>query len=68
MIERIPVSVSLTPELHLFARALVEGGGYGSTSEVVRAGLRLLQQQEAGARPTEPRGQVQPSSSHLADR
>ena len=47
MIERRVVTVSLTPELHAFVRALVSSGRYGSVSEVTRAGLRLLQREEA---------------------
>ena len=39
-------NVSLTPELERFARESVEGGRYNSVSEVVRAGLRLLQEAE----------------------
>ena len=41
------MNVSLTPELERFARALVESGRYSSASEVVRTGLRLLEEQEA---------------------
>ena len=36
----------LTPELEQFARACVTGGRYNNVSEVVRAGLRLLQEAE----------------------
>ena len=36
------MNVSLTPELERFARGLVEGGDYGSASEVMREALRLL--------------------------
>jgi antitoxin ParD1/3/4 len=38
--------VHLTPELERFAESCVEGGRYGSIGEVVRAGLRLLQEAE----------------------
>jgi len=38
-------NVHLTPELESFARECVEAGRYRSVSEVVRAGLRLLQDQ-----------------------
>lgn len=39
-------NVSLTPELERFARECVAEGRYSNVSEVVRAGLRLLQDQE----------------------
>lgn len=47
MIERKALSISLTPELHAFVAGLVKAGGYSNSSEVVRAGLRLLQHEEA---------------------
>lgn len=51
MAVRKPLSVSLTPELHTFITELVKGGSYTSSSEVIRAGLRLLQHDEARRRP-----------------
>lgn len=39
-------NVHLTPELERFARDCVEGGRYNNVSEVVRSGLRLLQDAE----------------------
>ncbi|CAA7626274.1 Antitoxin ParD1 [Candidatus Terasakiella magnetica] len=39
-------NVSLTPELERFARTCVEVGRYNNVSEVVRSGLRLLQEAE----------------------
>ena len=39
-------NVSLTPELERFARECVAEGRYNNVSEVVRSGLRLLQEQE----------------------
>lgn len=39
-------NVHLTPELERFARACVERGDYNNVSDVVRAGLRLLQDVE----------------------
>jgi antitoxin ParD1/3/4 len=40
------LNVSLTPELLALINGKVESGMYHSASEVVRAGLRLLQEQE----------------------
>jgi antitoxin ParD1/3/4 len=41
------VNVSLTPEFEVFVNDKVKSGSYGSASEVVRAGLRLLQERDA---------------------
>lgn len=41
------MNVSLTPKLERFTRSLVKEGRYNSASEVVRTGLRLLEEQEA---------------------
>ncbi|UVF21354.1 type II toxin-antitoxin system ParD family antitoxin [Microvirga terrae] len=43
-------NVSLTAELNAFIRAQVASGQYQNASEVVRASLRLLQQQEQRSR------------------
>jgi antitoxin ParD1/3/4 len=40
------MNVSLTPELEAFVNARVASGRYQSASEVVRAGLRLLEVDE----------------------
>lgn len=40
------MNVSLTPELESFVTAKVESGMYGSQSEVVREGLRLLRERD----------------------
>lgn len=40
------MNVSLTPELEQFIAELVDSGRYRSASEVVRAAVRLLQDQE----------------------
>lgn len=42
------INVSLTPYLRRWIDAQVVGGRYGSTSEVVRAALRLLEDAERG--------------------
>jgi len=39
-------NVHLTQELEIFARSCVDGGKYNNVSEVVRAGLRALQEAE----------------------
>ncbi len=39
-------NVSLTPELERFAKACVESGRFNNVSEVIRSGLRLLQEQD----------------------
>lgn len=40
------MNVSLTPELEGIVRRFIESGLYGNQSEVVRAALRLLHQQD----------------------
>lgn len=40
------LNVSLTPELESFIKTRVATGQYATSSEVVREGLRLLQQRE----------------------
>jgi antitoxin ParD1/3/4 len=39
-------NVNLTPELERFAQACVESGRFNNVSEVVRSGLRMLQEAE----------------------
>jgi len=46
-------NVHLTPELERFARDRVSAGRYNNVSEVVRDGLRLLQDQEIARRSAE---------------
>ena len=45
---RRTMNVSITAELERFVADRVSSGRYGSASEVVRAALRLLEDQEAG--------------------
>ena len=40
------MNVSLTPELEQFIDSKVKSGFYGSASEVIREGLRLLDEQD----------------------
>ena len=40
------MNVSLTPELEAFVEKKVESGRYQSASEVIRAGLRLLEERD----------------------
>ena len=40
------MNISLTPELEQFVQSKVESGMYYSASEVVREGLRMLQERE----------------------
>jgi antitoxin ParD1/3/4 len=46
MASRVTLNVSLTPELERFVSGKVESGRYQSASEVIREGLRLLEQQD----------------------
>lgn len=41
------MNVSLTPELEAFVERAVASGRYGTASEAVREGLRLLEEREA---------------------
>lgn len=46
MAKRITLNISLTPEWERFVNARVASGRYQSASEVVREGLRLLEERE----------------------
>jgi antitoxin ParD1/3/4 len=46
MANRITLNVSLTPELDQFVSDRVASGRYQSASEVIREGLRLLEERE----------------------
>ena len=46
MANRVTLNVSLTPELEHFINTRVSSGRYQSASEVVREGLRLLEEQD----------------------
>jgi antitoxin ParD1/3/4 len=65
MPRRISQSISLTPELDRFVQALVASGRYQTASEVVRDGLRLLQDR-VGAPSHSATGISSPDSDHEA--
>lgn len=46
MASRVTLNVSLTPELERFVESKVESGKYQSASEVIREGLRLLEEKD----------------------
>ena len=47
MADRKTFTVSVTPEQHAFIHDRLKSGRFSSVSEVVRAGLRLLERDEA---------------------
>jgi putative addiction module CopG family antidote len=51
-IQRTSLNVSLTPALERLIAERVSSGRYQTASEVVRAGLRLLERTEAAHSPT----------------
>jgi antitoxin ParD1/3/4 len=58
MILRRTRNVSLTPEMEAFIDGRVASGRYRSASEVVRAALRLMQEDERERQNREPRAVV----------
>lgn len=46
----MPTSVALSPHFESFIQEQIKSGRYNNASEVVRAGLRLLEDQHARAR------------------
>lgn len=42
----MPTSVSLNPHFEAFIRSQVDSGRYNNVSEVIRAGLRVLEDQQ----------------------
>ena len=49
MSRQTTLNVSLTPALRSYIQRKLRQGGYESASEVIREGLRALQQQDRGA-------------------
>lgn len=52
MAGRTTINVFLTPQLERFVNSRVDSGRYESASEVVREGLRLLEEREAAKEAT----------------
>ncbi len=63
MPKRVSISVSLTAELTSFVAEKVGSGRYGSSSEVIRTGLRLLEQNDKEA----PRRFAKPAAKGVRD-
>lgn len=53
------MNISLTPELAKFVKKEVESGLYQTASEVVRAGLRRLKEDQAARMPQGPKTLVE---------
>ena len=58
------MNVSLTPELEKFVEQEVDSGLYQTASEVIRAGLRRLKQDQARQLPPTP-GTLEELETHL---
>ena len=67
MTKRESISVSFTPEQAEFLAACVRSGRYQSTSEVVRAAVRLFEDQEAHRRAEieRARSEIKLGAEHL---
>lgn len=61
---RRSVTVSITPEQDDLIRACLQSGRFASTSEVVRAALRLLDQDEGRRRRVTAKAVGKASSNH----
>lgn len=59
------MNVSLTPELEKFVAKEVESGLYHTASEVVRAGLRRLKDDQQARRPVNPPTSLQELETQL---
>ncbi|MFH4293535.1 type II toxin-antitoxin system ParD family antitoxin, partial [Acinetobacter baumannii] len=54
----MPTSVSLSPYFETFIREQIESGRYNNTSEVIRAGLRALEEREQQIKLESPQSAV----------
>ena len=64
IIERRTLSISLPPEMRSFIAEQVKTGSYSSSSEVVRAALRLLIGQDAKPQDRQPQVQTPARLDH----
>lgn len=59
----MPTSVSLSPYFETFIREQIESGRYNNTSEVIRAGLRALEEREQQIKLESPRAPLPQAST-----